>query len=288
MRRNPVYRPSGMNGAPVADPAYAEGPGNTMPLDALKLMEVAERLAFRGDRRRYYRFRTDRWYGGVASADVVGCNLRCVFCWSRSRDPNAPGKLLSPEAVAAKLYELAERRRIRQARLTGGEPTIGWHRHTRRVAELIVRDYGLHFILETNGILIGLDRRIARDLADLASEGSLEVRVSIKGAKPETFERITLVDRRYWEAQLEALRVLVEEGLKPGDEVYPAIVMSFDDEEDIRMLIKRIAEIHPALAENIDPEYVILYPHVKQRLAKAGIWPRRFFRPGEPLPEWMI
>jgi uncharacterized Fe-S cluster-containing radical SAM superfamily protein len=21
-----------------------------------------------------------RWYGGIATADCVGCNLRCVFC----------------------------------------------------------------------------------------------------------------------------------------------------------------------------------------------------------------
>lgn len=259
-----------------------------MPLDAAELTRLAEKLAFRGVERRYYRFRVDRWYGGIASADVVGCNLRCVFCWSKSRDPNAPGRFMHPDAVAEKLYELAMRRKVKQVRLTGGEPTIGWHRHTIRVAKLIVEDYRLHFVLETNGVLIGLDRRIARDLADLAARGSIEVRVSIKGAKPETFERITLVHRKYWEVQLDALRVLVDEGLKPGDEVYPAVMMSFDRDEDIRMLLKRIADIHPALAENIDPEYVILYPHVRKRLTKAGIEPLRFFRPGEPLPEWMI
>jgi len=259
-----------------------------VPLDALELTRVAERLTLSGNKRRYYRFRGDRWYGGVATGDVVGCNLRCVFCWSRSRDPTAPGKLYSPEQVAQRIASIAERRRFRQARLSGGEPTIGWWSHTRHVAKLLVRDYRLHFILETNGVLIGLDERIAEDIADIASEGSLEVRVSIKGATPETFERITLVDRRYWEAQLEALENLVKAGLKPGDEVYPAIVMSFDREEDIRQLIKRIAAIHPALAQNIDPELVILYPHVRRRLEKIGIMPRKYFKPGEPLPEWMI
>ncbi len=259
-----------------------------MPLDALELTRLAERLAFQGDRRRYYRFRVDRWYGGVASADVVGCNLRCVFCWSRSRDPDAPGKLLSPRGAAERLAEKAARRRLRQVRFTGGEPTIGWERHGAEASRILVEEYRLHLIIETNGVLIGVDRGLARRIADLASLGSIEVRVSIKAATPESFERLTLVDRRYWEAQLKALENLVEEGLKPGDEVYPAIMMSFDDDEAIRELIRRIASIHPALAENIDPEYVILYPHVERRLRSLGIKPRRFFRPGEPLPEWMI
>jgi len=30
--------------------------------------------------RLYYRFRADRWYGGIATGDVIGCNLSCVFC----------------------------------------------------------------------------------------------------------------------------------------------------------------------------------------------------------------
>ena len=255
-----------MNGAPVADPK---------PLDALELTRIAERLCFRGNARRYYRFRVDRWYGGIASADVVGCNLRCIFCWSRSRDPNAPGRYYTPEAVAEKLAELAASRRLKQVRFTGAEPTIGWHRHTAKAAEILVVDKRLYLVLETNGILIGLDRSIARSIADLAAEGSIEVRVSIKGATPETFERITLVDRRYWHVQLKALEVLVEEGLKPGDEVYAAVMLSFDDEEAIAGLLKRLAGIHPALAQNIDPEYVILYPHVEKRLRAAGLWPRR-------------
>jgi uncharacterized Fe-S cluster-containing radical SAM superfamily protein len=30
--------------------------------------------------RLYYRFRADRWYGGIATGDVICCNLSCVFC----------------------------------------------------------------------------------------------------------------------------------------------------------------------------------------------------------------
>ncbi len=259
-----------------------------MPLDALELTKLAERLTMRGNARRYYRFRGDRWYGGIASADVVGCNLRCVFCWSRSRDPNAPGRYMEPEEVAQRLFEIAARRGFHRARITGGEPTIGWLQHGEKVARILVEDYRLLFILETNGVLIGLDDRIAKSIADIATRGRIAVRVSIKAATPEMFEKLTLVDRKYWHAQLEALRKLVELGLEPGEEVYAAVMLSFEDEEAIAGLLKRLAEIHPALAQEIDPEYVILYPHVEKRLRKAGIMPKRFFRPGQPLPEWMV
>ncbi len=276
-----------MNYAPVADPPYTSRCIH-MALDAIELTRLAERLVLTGNKRKYYRFRGDRWYGGVATGDVVGCNLRCIFCWSRSREPSAPGRFYTPEEVVQRLASIAERRKYRQVRLSGGEPTLGWWRHTRRTAETILEDYKLHFILETNGILIGLDRRIAKDIANLAAKGSIEVRVSVKGATPETFEKITLMDKKYWETQIKALEYLVDAGLKPGDEVYPAIVMSFDKEHEIESLIKRIAAIHPALAQNIDPEYVILYPHVRRRLERLGVKPYKFFRPGEPLPEWMI
>ena len=34
-----------------------------------------------GDLRKYYRFRHDRWYGGIITADAAGCGLLCKFCW---------------------------------------------------------------------------------------------------------------------------------------------------------------------------------------------------------------
>ena len=36
-----------------------------------------------GDLKKYYRFRHDRWYGGVITADCAGCGLICKFCWVR-------------------------------------------------------------------------------------------------------------------------------------------------------------------------------------------------------------
>jgi len=56
-------------------------------------------------RRKYYKFRGGRWYGGIAAADCIGCNLKCTFCWSNvPRDnPSMGWKLYSPEEVCLNL-----------------------------------------------------------------------------------------------------------------------------------------------------------------------------------------
>ena len=31
--------------------------------------------------RKYWRFRYGKWYGGIVTADAIGCGLLCKFCW---------------------------------------------------------------------------------------------------------------------------------------------------------------------------------------------------------------
>lgn len=55
-------------------------------LDLFKLAEIVKKQVTRVsngvEERPYYRFRGGKWYKGIATSDVVGCNLRCKFCWS--------------------------------------------------------------------------------------------------------------------------------------------------------------------------------------------------------------
>lgn len=88
--------------------------------------------------RKYYRVaRGGRWYGGCAAADCVGCNLKCVFCWSGApRDyPDKIGKFYHPEEVFSKLDQIASRKGYRYVRISGNEPTIG-REHLLKVLEL--------------------------------------------------------------------------------------------------------------------------------------------------------
>ncbi len=230
--------------------------------------------------RRYKRFRADRWYGGIATADVVGCNLRCGMCWAWRNTSFAltGGEWMAPEEVAARLEEIAERRGYRQARISGGEPLIA-PGHVLRVVDLL-RDYA--FIVETNGLLI--DRALAKELA---SRPNAVVRVSIKGATPEEFSRITMSPPQYFNAQLEAIRLLVESGMEPCRDVYPAAMLGFSTDESAKKLERALGEIDPRLAECVDVEYVILYPHVVKLMRARGLVPTRAVAPNG-VPAFMI
>jgi len=52
--------------------------------DPIELSKKIESIVANCDFKKYYRFRPTGFYGGIATADTVGCNLRCKFCWSGS------------------------------------------------------------------------------------------------------------------------------------------------------------------------------------------------------------
>ncbi len=256
-------------------------------LDPVRFAEIVARGIARErdgyEERRYYRFRGGRWYGGIATGDVVGCNLRCKFCWSwRYSFYMDKGFYASPQVVYEKLTGIAYRKRYRYVRLSGGEPTITM-KHLLQLLELL-DETRLIFILETNGILLGYYKEYAERLA---SYRRIVVRVSFKGTTPEEFERLTGARKEYYEYQFKALENLLDSGLRPGEQVYPAVMLSFSPEENIRRFLERLAEIHPALPNEIDPEYVILYPHVRKLLKTNGLKPLKAYTP-EGVPEFMI
>jgi len=80
----------------------------------------------RNNKRKYYRFRADRFYGGIATADCMGCNMDCAFCWSyRTRlHPERFGTFYSPEAVVERLVRIAHEHGFRAVRISGNEPTL--------------------------------------------------------------------------------------------------------------------------------------------------------------------
>ena len=256
-------------------------------LNPIRLGEIVARRVsrIRGgvEERRYYRFRGGRWYGGIATGDVVGCNLRCKFCWSwRYSFYTDKGFYMSPQRVFEKLTSIAYRRRYRYVRLSGGEPTLTM-KHLLQLLELL-DETRLIFILETNGILLGYNKEYAEQLAGYRR---IVVRVSFKGTTPEEFEKLTGARREFYEYQFKALENLIDAGLVPGEQVYPAAMLSFSPEENIEKFLERLAEIHPSLPQELDPEYVILYRHVVELLKKNKLKPYRAYTP-DGIPSFMI
>jgi len=234
------------------------------------------------EERKYYRFRGGRWYGGIATGDVVGCSLRCKFCWSwRYSHIVDKGFFYSPQKVFEYLIDIASSKRYRYVRLSGGEPTLSWS-HLIELLKLFNETKYL-FILETNGLLIGSDERYAKQLANYR----VVVRVSFKGATAEEFYMLTGADPIYFEYQFKALENMVNSGMKPGEDFYPAIMLSFSTDESYLDFKKRLSKIHPTLATSIDEEYVILYPHVIEILNRYGLKPRIAYKPNG-IPSSMI
>ncbi|MEM0006408.1 MAG: radical SAM protein [Ignisphaera sp.] len=253
----------------------------------IELTEIVRRWVARTisdvEERRCYRFRGGRWYGGIATGDVVGCNLRCKFCWSwRFSHSMDRGEFYAPRQVFEKLVDIASSKGYKYLRLSGGEPTISWS-HLMEVLKL-VEETKYIFILETNGILIGYSNRYAKDLAKFSN---IVVRVSFKGASAEEFHMLTGAEPQFYELQFKALENLMENGMKPGEDFYPAIMLSFTTDENYRLFKKRLSSIHPVLVESIDEEYVILYPHVVEILNRYRLKPKVVFKPNS-IPEFMI
>jgi len=122
-----------------------------MPLDPVERSRDVEQMVMKGDKRRYYRFRFAKFYGGIVTADAVGYNLLCAYCWNYSRNLNPArfGDYYSPSEVADKLMELAENHDCHQFRISGAEPILG-KASAVHLADVIKRLDG-NFIIETNG-----------------------------------------------------------------------------------------------------------------------------------------
>jgi uncharacterized Fe-S cluster-containing radical SAM superfamily protein len=221
-----------------------------------------ETVVCRGDLRKYYRFRPARFYGGIATADCLGCCLRCLFCWSWDNVIRADqrGEFHSPEQVARKLIAIARKRGFQQVRISGNEPTIG-KKHLIGILKALPKD--LLFILETNGILIGYDRSYAEELANFEN---LYVRVGLKGATEQEFMTLTGAKPEGFELQIKALENL----RRVGVDTLPAVMVSFSTPENLSGLRKRLGEISTGF-ELFETEELVLYGDVEERLRKANM-----------------
>jgi uncharacterized Fe-S cluster-containing radical SAM superfamily protein len=230
--------------------------------DPLELARQTAKIVCRGTGRKYYRFRPARFYGGIATADCLGCNLRCVFCWAwdQLHQVQRLGEFYEPMEVAGRLGAIARKKGFSQVRLSGNEPTLGMPHLLEVLSHL---PEGLAFILETNGIILGAERKWAQELAAFPQ---VFTRVSLKGCAPEEFSRLTGARSEGFTLQLKALEHL----LAAGVDCHAAVMVSFSPVESQERLRQRLTAIHPALGD-FEEEELILYPAVAARLAKRGL-----------------
>jgi len=231
----------------------------------LSIEKLVTRKSINGLQRKYYRVRPARWYGGIVTADCVGCGLLCKFCWVSDYvmfHPADVGKFYSSEKIVESLVTLARKKGLNQLRISGGEPTIG-KSHLLQVLENLQGE-GFSFILETNGILLGYDKDYA---SRLVKYNFVHVRVSLKGCSESEFALLTGAKPSGFVLQLKSLQNLMDAGVS----CHPSVMSSFSSEKNFQKLLKRIKQIDPKLVGEVEIEELILYPHVVKRLKKYGL-----------------
>jgi len=241
--------------------------------DPIKLSEKIEHIICSNNKRKYYRFRGGRFYGGIATGDVVGCNLRCIFCWTgKPRDDLRLGYYVDPEASFKKLASIATRNNYKYVRLSGGEPTL-CPTHLIELARIINDRSKYIFILETNGILLAERPSILRELAKLEK---VHVRLSIKACNPAYFKALTGAREEAFYLQLKAAKALFDNNVS----FHVAIFASFGEEHCWRYFLEELVTITDRqIIENIEVEYLIMYKHVAQKLSQLGIKPKISYKP---------
>ena len=225
----------------------------------VELSKKTEKVTIDGSMKKYYRFRPTGFYGGIATADTVGCNLRCKFCWSGNSVWNAKktGKYYSPTQVAEKLHYIARNKGYSQIRISGGEPTIG-RKHLINLLEKINSEF--LFILETNGILLGFDKSYIKELSKFHN---LHVRVCLKGCNSEEFQMLTGANEESYRYQLKALENLRDMNISFNI----ALISIQKDKHQLFDLLNKM-DLGKVM---IEEEEIKLYPQVKKRLAKEGM-----------------
>jgi uncharacterized Fe-S cluster-containing radical SAM superfamily protein len=235
------------------------------PFDPLQRSEETERLVMRDEKRVYYKFRAAPYYGGIATADAVGCSFLCAYCWNYGRNENPArfGKFYSPEEVADHLLQIARRRSFNLFRVTGSEPILGQtsFEHLLKVIEIIrYAEPRSNFILETNGLMLGYQEKLSQRLRF----GRLSVRVSLKGANEASFEKISGAHKKYFHYPFLALIHLERNGVL----CWPALMEDLFSESEIEELKKTLRE--RGIRSELELESLERYSFVLENMNKRG------------------
>lgn len=205
--------------------------------------------------RKYYRFRySSQFYGGIVTADVVGCNLHCLYCWSQKTAWNPQkGSWYGTNQVVKTLVALCKKHNCHRMRLSGGEPTL-CKEHLFGVLKQVPDN--ILFILETNGILLA-NPAFVETLEDLKK--SLYVRISLKAGQTH-FMKVTGAPLEMYTAQIQAIKLLLQSTLRFN----VAIMKDFFLSDEINKLEKLI------IPKQLEIEQLILYPFVREKLKTSG------------------
>ncbi len=231
-------------------------PNESQRLMSKRIIQVCQEELPNQHQRKYYRFRySSQFYGGIVTADVVGCNLRCVYCWSQKTAWHPrKGAWYSANQVVKALLELAKKHKCHRMRLSGGEPTL-CKEHLLAVLQQIPDD--ILFILETNGTLLSGSSYI-QELEGVPYPPY--VRVSLKAGR-SLFTKVTGAPIDLFNAQLHTIKLLQQSTLRFNVAIMAEFFTSLEISELKTVITPKQLEI----------EQLILYPFIREKLKARGL-----------------
>jgi uncharacterized Fe-S cluster-containing radical SAM superfamily protein len=238
----------------------------SFPFDPVERSEESERLVMKDGQRLYHRFRPAPYYGGIATADAIGCSFLCAYCWNYNRNlnPQRFDKFYSAREVSSRLLKIAHQRSFHLFRVTGSEPVLGedsFH-HLLKVITHILREKPRSiFILETNGFFLGY----RKELIEKLNLPNLWIRISLKGVDENTFQSITGAKKEFFRYPIVALKGLEKQGIK----AWPAIMGGLFSENEIERLRGLLHEY--SIKAELEFEYLERYPFVLENMEKRSI-----------------
>ena len=231
------------------------------PFDPVERAREVESIVMKNLERKYYRFRYARYYGGIVTADAVGCCFLCCYCWNylRNLSPEKFGEFCSPEKASEKILQIVRKKNVNKVRVSGAEPILGeksFEHFCKLVGKIYEEDPSTEFILETNGLILGLNEKFCEELA----EYPILVRVSIKGWDEKSFEKISGAEGKYFVYPLKAIKSLQDYGV----EAWPAVMYEIFRDDGIKALKNKLEEF--GIESEIEIEYLEAYPFVLKNL----------------------
>ncbi len=241
------------------------------PFDPIKRAKEVEKIVMKGNSRLYYRFRRAPYYGGIATADAMGCSFLCAYCWNYNRNlnPKQFGKFYSPEAVSSNLLRIANKKSFSLFRITGSEPILGevsFKHLIEVIKEIFKKKAWYKFVIETNGLVLGY----RNDLIKYLKFPNLRVRIAIKGVDEKSFESITGAKKDFFLYPIKAIKELQKEHIK----AWPAVMkdLFIDSEiESLRDILRK-----EGIKGDIELEKLESYPFVLDNMKKRKVMLERY------------
>jgi uncharacterized Fe-S cluster-containing radical SAM superfamily protein len=241
-----------------------------LPFDPIKRAREVEKIVMKENSRLYYRFRPALYYGGIATADAIGCSFLCAYCWNYDRNlhPERFGKFYYPEDVSSNLLSIAEKKSFNLFRITGSEPILGEvsFKHLIEIIKVVFKKKAWSkFVIETNGLVLGYRSNLIKYLKFT----NLQVRIAIKGVDEKSFESITGAKKDFFIYPIRAVKELQKEHIK----AWPAVMRDLFKDSEIESLkdILRKEDIKG----DIELEKLERYPFVLDNMKKRRITLKR-------------